>query len=422
MILKIRNLGPLKKAELDISKKILFFVGFNNSGKTYLSQLIWGIYNRSFYDKFIEKCDVNKILKTEDISNFSINEENLNTLVGEYSKFIKENIHLIFKQEKKYFENFSIDLLVNEDTIKLIATDMKVDFNNAQDEDIKRRIVHFLFIGLFDAQSFYLPSTRGAYTTFYQYIYRIEKDKKDKMDDFFLSDKKDIEKLMSIIKDNQPSYTMAMNELISKMISVKQNSIINEEYAEFQERIKTLIGGGINIVTAPSGKKELKLSIKGNIELPMYLASSNSNQLTTLYLYFRDWISQTNKNFLVLDEPEENLHPKHQYELLNTLIDFTAKGNKLLVTTHSTLIAKMINNYVTYSQLTDESKSKINTTHINTDIKKEDIEICFFDGEQVKHYNIEEYGIVFKDFLAIENDIASLSNEINRALYKQGNN
>ena len=242
------------------------------------------------------------------------------------------------------------------------------------------------------------------------------------MDDFFLSDKKDIEKLMSIIKDNQPSYTMAMNELISKMISVKQNSIINEEYAEFQERIKTLIGGGINIVTAPSGKKELKLSIKGNIELPMYLASSNSNQLTTLYLYFRDWISQTNKNFLVLDEPEENLHPKHQYELLNTLIDFTAKGNKLLVTTHSTLIAKMINNYVTYSQLTDESKSKINTTHINTDIKKEDIEICFFDGEQVKHYNIEEYGIVFKDFLAIENDIASLSNEINRALYKQGNN
>jgi len=422
MILKIRNLGPLKKAELDISKKILFFVGFNNSGKTYLSQLIWGIYNRSFYDKFIEKCDVNKILKTEDISNFSINEENLNTLVSEYSKFIKENIHLIFKQEKKYFENFSIDLLVNEDTIKLIATDMKVDFNNAQDEDIKRRIVHFLFIGLFDAQSFYLPSTRGAYTTFYQYIYKIEKDKKDKLDDFFLSEEKDIDKFITFMKDNQPSYTMAMNELISKMFLLKQSSNINRDYTEFQNRIKALLGGGINIRTSSSGKKELKLSIKDKIELPMYLASSNSNQLTTLYFYFRHWISQTNRNFLVLDEPEENLHPKHQYELLNTLIDFTAQGNKLLLTTHSTLIAKMINNYVTYSQLTDESKSKINTTHIKTNIKKEDIEICFFDGEQVKDYNIEEYGIVFKDFLAIENDIASLSNEINRALYKQGNN
>jgi ABC-type cobalamin/Fe3+-siderophores transport system ATPase subunit len=75
----------------------------------------------------------------------------------------------------------------------------------------------------------------------------------------------------------------------------------------------------------------------------MYLASSNSNQLTTLYFYFRHWVSQTNRNFLVLDEPEENLHPKHQYELLNTLIDFTAKGNKLLLTTHSILKENLSN-------------------------------------------------------------------------------
>lgn len=446
MILNIKNLGPLKKVELDISKKILFFVGFNNSGKTYLSQLIWGIYNRAFYDRFIENCDVNKILKTEEIARFEIKEDSLKTLLNEYSDFIKNNVHLIFKLEKKYFEKFQISLSLYEDIAKLIATDIKVDFNNAQDveekitivskknkhtldinlskstdkEDIKRRIVHFLFIGLFDAQSFYLPSTRGAYTTFYQYIYKIEKDKKDKLDDFFLSEEKDMAKFIAFMQENQPSYTMAMNELISKMVSLKQNSTINEEYEEFQNRIKTLIGGGINIVTSVSGKKELKLSIKGNIELPMYVASANSNQLTTLYLYFRHWISKTSRNFLVLDEPEENLHPKHQYKLLNTLMDFTEKGNKLLLTTHSTLIAKMINNYVTYSQLRDENKSKINSTHINTNIKKEDIEICFFDGEQVKHYDIEEYGVVFKDFLAIEDEIASLSNEINRELYKQG--
>ena len=54
----------------------------------------------------------------------------------------------------------------------------------------------------------------------------------------------------------------------------------------------------------------------------------------------------------------------------------------------------------------------IKSTHINANIKKEDIEICFFDGEQVKHYDVDEYDIIFKDFLAIENDIASLSNEI----------
>ena len=130
-----------------------------------------------------------------------------------------------------------------------------------------------------------------------------------KMNNFFLSDTKDINKFMGIMKENQPSCTMAMNEFISKMVSLKQSTSINTECTELQ------------------------------------------NQLMTIYLYFRHWISQTNRNFLVLDEQEENLHLKHQYELLNLLIDFTAKGNKLLLTTHSTLIAKMINNYVAYSQL-----------------------------------------------------------------------
>ncbi|HIP12765.1 MAG TPA: hypothetical protein EYG73_08615 [Arcobacter sp.] len=46
-------------------------------------------------------------------------------------------------------------------------------------------------------------------------------------------------------------------------------------------------------------KKELKLSIKGNVDLPRYLASSNSNQLTTLYLYFRHWISQKTDHYML---------------------------------------------------------------------------------------------------------------------------
>jgi len=56
------------------------------------------------------------------------------------------------------------------------------------------------------------------------------------------------------------------------------------------------------------------------------------------------------------------------------------------------------------------SNDKVNT--YKRQHKKEDIEICFFDGEQVKYYDVDEYDIIFKDFLAIENDIASLSNEI----------
>jgi ABC-type transport system involved in cytochrome c biogenesis ATPase subunit len=447
MILKIKNLGPLKKGEVNISKNILFFVGFNNSGKTYLTQLIWGIYNEAFYREFIQGINVNKISRVRNINNFKIEEKNIEILLNEYKIYIKDNIHRIFKSEKKYFSKFEIDFAMTDDAKKLIANGIDVKFTNTLDKDdvvnittksnnkkleinitkntdlenIKRRIIHFLLLGLFEGQSFYLPSIRGAYTTFYQYIYKIEKDKKDKIDDFMLSEEKNAKKLMEIVEQYKPSYTLAMNELISKMISLKQENITNKEYIEFQERIEKLIGGTVNMTKSQVGQKEIKLKIKNGHELPMYLVSSNSNQLTTLYLYFKYWIEKKDKNFLILDEPEENLHPQNQYEIMNIMMDFVAKGNKLLLTTHSSLLAKIINNYITYSQLNEKNKERINNKYINSNINKDDIEICFFDGEQVKHYDIEEYGVVFKDFLAIENEIASLSNEINIKLYEQGN-
>lgn len=446
MILKIKNLGPLKKAEVDISKNILFFVGFNNSGKTYLSQVIWAIYNETFYSEFIKTVNVNKISKVRNINNFKIEESTVKTLLKEYQYFVKENIHKVFRSEKKNFAKFDLEFEITEDSQKLVATDISITFSNALDKDdivnistqsnnkrleinlsknsdlenIKRRIIHFLLLSLFDGKSFYLPSIRGAYTTFYQYIYKIEKEKKDKIDDFMLSDKRDVGKLINIIEQYKPSYTLPMNELISKMMNLKQDGIVNEDFERFAKNIEKLLGGSISIKSNQIGQKELSLNVSGsNFELPMFLVSSNSNQLTTLYLYFKYWIEKKEKNFLILDEPEENLHPKNQYELMNILMDFVSQNNKLLLTTHSTLLTKIINNYINYAQLTDENKSKIQNEHLNSSLNVNDIEICFFDGEQVKHYNIEEYGVVFKDFLEIENQIASLSNEINMKLYEQ---
>ncbi|HHO41955.1 MAG TPA: ATP-binding protein, partial [Epsilonproteobacteria bacterium] len=223
-----------------------------------------------------------------------------------------------------------------------------------------------------------------------------------------------------IIEQYKPSYTLPMNELITKMMDLKQDSIVNKDFEKFLAMIEKLLGGKIGIKSNQIGQKELNLNISGsNSELPMFLVSSNTNQLATLYLYFKYWIKSKEKNFLILDEPEENLHPKNQYDLMSILIEFASQNNKLLLTTHSTLLTKIINNYINYAQLTDENKAKIQSEHLSSSLNIKDIEICFFDGEQVKHYTIEEYGVVFKDFLEIENQIASLSNEINMKLYEQ---
>jgi len=443
MILNIKNLGPIKRAKIDLSKSILFFVGYNNSGKTYLSQLIWGVYNEYFHKKFVEEIDTVEILAIDNLKSFEITEEAIDRLIKSYSSFIGTNINLIFKSEKKYFKNFTIELLLTKEVNELITKDLKISFTNALNKDdiinistesnnnfleinssntdlenVSKRITHFLLIMLFEGKPFYLPSVRGAYTTFYEYIYKIEKEKKDEIDNFFLSNERDIRKLLKIAKQSQPSYTMPMNELISKMIDLKQNISINHDYIEFQQELEQMLGGDIKIHQYPLSKKELRLHIDENINLPMYLSSSNTNQLTTLYLYFKYWIDLSKSNFLILDEPEENLHPKNQYKLMSILIDFVARNNKILITTHSTLMAKIINNYITFSMLRHEQQKEIETKYLNKNILKDDIEVCFFDGEQVKQYSVEEYGVLFKDFVEIESEIESLSNEINIKLYK----
>ncbi|TAE00285.1 MAG: hypothetical protein EAZ97_06420, partial [Bacteroidetes bacterium] len=42
MKLVVKNLGAIKKkSEIDLDKRFYTFVGYNNSGKTYISQIIW---------------------------------------------------------------------------------------------------------------------------------------------------------------------------------------------------------------------------------------------------------------------------------------------------------------------------------------------------------------------------------------------
>jgi len=58
MQLIIQNFGPIKQGQIDLTKKFYVFVGYNNTGKTYVSQLLWSIFNRetiyNFSNSFIE--------------------------------------------------------------------------------------------------------------------------------------------------------------------------------------------------------------------------------------------------------------------------------------------------------------------------------------------------------------------------------
>ena len=64
MELIIKNLGPIKgnQQSIDLSKKFFIFLGYNNSGKTYVSQLLWTIFNKDKHIKFIQSTSQRDLL------------------------------------------------------------------------------------------------------------------------------------------------------------------------------------------------------------------------------------------------------------------------------------------------------------------------------------------------------------------------
>jgi predicted ATPase len=92
------------------------------------------------------------------------------------------------------------------------------------------------------------------------------------------------------------------------------------------------------------GGKEIKVSVKRGLEIDLYNASSSIKQLAPLLLYLR--YRAKVGDFLVIDEPEMNLHPESQVKLLEALSILVNLGVRVLLTTHSPYIMAHLNNIV----------------------------------------------------------------------------
>jgi len=464
MKLSIKNFGAIKDGEIDLSKKVYVFVGYNNTGKTYISQLMYALNVQSFSkgitDKLGEDNDLGikisnnkfKITKTI-LKKFTtaLNEVLIEEVIPKVFN-ISPNHHLLENAEIKILQpeikqiedrekvEISSILATNLDdkvyeTIRLIKQSKSLEITIEEKEfpakvadalgmdmptfkeAYKITLIHrFLFqlFYLFEGNSFYLPASRLFYPTFYQYIFRVEKKKRELtsanlaeiIDQAKDTNKKEILKLLEREQHSLKSpYTEPTNNLINKIYDINGDVKVSPDYADYIETLEKLMGGKLEIERAEGiANKEFMLKVDDENKLDMYMASSSANQLTTLYLYFKYWVKDY-LNFLIIDEPEENLHPKSQLKLLEILLDFANKNNnRLLLVNHTPLFTEALNNYIMLGTLKKKlepeeydnvvRKLKIKDIPIN----KEDVGIYFFNGNEIREYEVGEYGTTFKDF------------------------
>jgi len=463
MQLIIENLGSIKQGQIDLSKRFYIFVGYNNSGKTYVSQLLWSLFNEETLVEFADNEEITtELAKSIEIDKFNFEGEGcfeitpdlMTQILERFTRFfISEVVPRTFNIDKNHFaadkllvkiepdfnliQQKSLEIRIGETTRRLILSKTKnsliVNFktevenlpHNTTISSIRLRaskplsniqiLLRFITHLLFDAtyRTFFLPASRLFYLIFYQYIYRLEKEKNDKISQQVRSidtndhDNTHLESLLKLIKSLKNPYTAPMNWLFDKIYRLNENAVVQSHYNHLLAELSRIMDGEI-VMKKSEGIAPIEFylkMLKSDKDLEMYLSSSSVHQLSTLYLYFKYWANQ-DKNYLMIDEPEENLHPKNQLALLNVLLTYAHENNnKVLITTHSPFLAEMVNNYlfvaflksngVPISRQLAENYPEMN---LALNLTVEDIGIYFFDGDHIRRYEMGEYGVLFEDF------------------------
>ncbi|MEN0048928.1 MAG: AAA family ATPase [Bacteroidota bacterium] len=463
MKLRVENLGPIKHAEIDLTKKFYVFVGYNNSGKTYMARLLSHLYSKAISG---DSATIKEIahLKRIEITRTLIDDTLKSTLINlkySFASYLKipethpalinfkiraldhdcavqllKNASLKWRIELNYIDGFTTFYYLKKEANSLMIeidvydspeslSRLKVDWvrrhqmNHTYAE--RQQAVHnfndrlnleiraFIKSIIFSVSNDFLPADRVFYTKFHKYVLTASKEA---LDMIASTNTNDLEAIRSISKN---SLTADEDRIIQKLQRLTENSSRLDAHLDLIENLKSILGGEIlNKDVKGISPVEFSLKTTEQKELDMYLASSTANQLALFYIYLKFW-AIPKQNFLIIDEPEINLHPENQLQLLNLLMKFANRNdNKVLITTHSTLMADAVNNHLHLGYLKDKMGAQAvqqiigkNELEIDLDaaMSHDDIGIYFFNGDRVVEYQIEDYGTTFRDFKQAEDKV-----------------
>ena len=482
MELLIKNLGSIRNNNqtIDLTKKFYTFIGYNNSGKTLVSQLLWTIFNHDNIRKFSENNQIDSLVidSEKPIKKITINQELIDEILNKFSRFIEKEVvntynldasiketiissnKLIFQADIKEFKDksFRLTFVVDNDLEYLQISKGKGSLTiNIKENNIPEKVFDKIPRDFFERakpykesviipsiirvllspiqDTFFIPASRSFFPVFYQYIYEIERNKRSEYNRRLqelienIDDDSDTNRdIFKRLQEQLPkrSYTEPMNKVIESLYSLNTKKKINSVYNSLIEKMTGLMGGEITISSLESiAPIQFSFKFDESKDLPMYLASSSVNQLTILYLYLKYWAKEKN-NFLMIDEPEVNLHPENQIRLMDILVQFvTEHDNRVLITTHSPILTDILNNYVYLHTLksydVDVTKiiedNQLKNLNPEISIAKEDLGVYFFTGDKIIDYGTSQYGVYFRNFTEVINSVQKSGEILTNHIY-----
>jgi hypothetical protein len=187
-----------------------------------------------------------------------------------------------------------------------------------------------------------------------------------------------------------------------------------QTYIQLAQRLeREILGGRVDFSTPePDPGRELFFQPAEGVRLRMSVASSMVKELSSLVLYLR-YLAQLG-DWLVIDEPEMNLHPKAQVQLTELLAMLVNAGLRILITTHSPYIVDHLENLMKAAESKDKHaiKNKFYLKQTEAFIPKEQVSVYLFEDGTAKNILDQEGMIEWGTFGDISDEISDLYFEL----------
>lgn len=378
--LHVENFARIESADIEIAP-LMCFIGDNNSGKSYIMALLWGIIANGhmfYYDQKkscvdspeYAKCQEwllgnigKKVEITVDIAQNYI--DWFNKILDASKTQLTQNIFNseipIDKIEIRHFTmTKNVIITLNDKTIQkgygytpISSTEFEMDIYRDSSEAlfISNFLIvwHLLMFDLtriarsleYEETPIYLPASRTGLLL----VHRLIASKATRN---MLS--------MNLTDDFQEKLTAPYVQFLELLIKLQNTTEIkNERKLTLIRFLQNEIIHG-NITVKEEGKAIRYSPEDSDSELPMSITSSVVTEIASLLLLLTTRIPL---RLVVIEEPEAHLHPALQKKIAQLLIRFVHSGIPVWITTHSDTILQHFNNMIKLRNRSEEERKEL---------------------------------------------------------------
>ena len=381
--LKVSGYGKIESAEIEAAPLTLF-VGDNNSGKSYLMSLLWGI--RNLGGELLYAGDASE--KTESDDRLlcwvkkqieAAREQGVHTVLAseigdELQIVLQERIHqnrdkfvkAIFNSSDVEIEELQIELTGLADIsldfiVREYGRNMGVAITNTGNDGVElalsekeratgileektgRYFVNTLMALVLDShggfnREIYFPAARTGFMLTKDIINKVSR-----RTTFNVAEE----------QEAMVPFVRPINQFLDVINDLAFNGESNEDFAEIAQYLEGSMADGTVEMSALPNKEAMYVPNGKTSGMPLRITSAVVTELSPLILVLKH---KRYVDALFYEEPEMCLHPQLQQKMGRVLCKMVNAGVQMNVTTHSDIILQHVNNMIRLSGREDREE------------------------------------------------------------------